>query len=112
VPRTQPSTADAIAAIHAAGGVAVWAHPFWDEDDTLPLIERFVGEGLDGVECFYTTHTEEQVRTLHAACRERGLLITGSADFHGPEHERFNAFRAFSLFGLHANLGPIGAVTP
>jgi 3',5'-nucleoside bisphosphate phosphatase len=52
------------------------------------------------------------VRRLHVACRERGLLITGSADFHGPEHERFNAFRAFSLFGLHANLGPIGAVTP
>jgi 3',5'-nucleoside bisphosphate phosphatase len=112
VPRSEPSTADAIAAIHAAGGVAVWAHPYWDEDEALGLLERFVGEGLDGVECFYATHTEEQVRRLHVTCRERGLLITGSADFHGPEHERFNAFRAFSLFGLHANLGPIGSVTP
>jgi 3',5'-nucleoside bisphosphate phosphatase len=108
VPRTRPSTADAIAAIHAAGGVAVWAHPYWDEDDAPALLERFVGEGIDGVECFYTTHTEEQVRSLHAACRERGLLITGSSDFHGPEHERFGAFRAFSLYGLEPNLGPIG----
>ena len=70
VPRTRPTTADAIAAIHAAGGVAVWAHPYWDEDDPLPVLERFVAEGIDGVECFYATHTEEQVRTLHAACRE------------------------------------------
>jgi 3',5'-nucleoside bisphosphate phosphatase len=109
VPRTRPTTADAIAAIHAAGGVAVWAHPYWDEDDPLPVLERFVEEGIDGVECFYATHTEEQVRTLHAACRERDLLITGSADFHGPEHERFGHFRAFSLYGLLPDLGPIAA---
>jgi 3',5'-nucleoside bisphosphate phosphatase len=109
VPRTRPTTADAIAAIHAAGGVAVWAHPYWDEDDPLPVLERFVGEGLDGVECFYATHSEEQVRTLHAACRARGLLITGSADFHGPEHEHFGSFRAFALYGLDPDLGPIAA---
>ena len=29
-PRRGPSVAQAIAAIHGAGGVAVWAHPFWD----------------------------------------------------------------------------------
>jgi 3',5'-nucleoside bisphosphate phosphatase len=107
VPRTRPTTADAIAAIHAVGGVAVWAHPYWDEDDPLPVLERFVEEGIDGVECFYATHTEAQVRTLHAACRERDLLITGSADFHGPENERFGRFRAFSLHGLAPDLGPI-----
>jgi predicted metal-dependent phosphoesterase TrpH len=109
VPRTRPTTADAIAAIHAAGGVAVWAHPYWDEDEPLPVLDRFVGEGIDGVECFYATHTEEQVRTLHAACRKHDLLITGSADFHGPENERFGRFRAFSLYGLSPDLGPIAA---
>ena len=107
VPRTRPTTADAIAAIHAAGGVAVWAHPYWDEDGPLPILDRFVAEGIDGVECFYITHTEEQVRTLHAACRKRDLLITGSADFHGTE--RFDRFRAFSLHGLQPDLGPIAA---
>src|SRR3954470_18570708 len=30
--RTTPTVADAIETIHAAGGVAVWAHPFWDVD--------------------------------------------------------------------------------
>ena len=40
---------------------------------------------------------------------ERGLLTTGSADFHGPEHPIFNRFRAFDLYGLEPRLGPIGA---
>ncbi len=68
------------------------------------MLERFVGEGIDGVECFYVTHTEAQVRTLHAACVERGLLITGSADFHGPEHERFGRFPR--LLALRPGAGP------
>src|SRR6202011_6154897 len=29
-PRTAPTIAAAIAAIHDAGGLAIWAHPFWD----------------------------------------------------------------------------------
>lgn len=111
VRRTRPTVAEAIAVLHAAGGVAVWAHPFWDIEDppaTLGALERFAAEGLDGVECFYPTHTREQTALLHEACAARGLLSTGSSDFHGPEHELHNAFRAFSLFGLEPDLGPIG----
>ena len=33
VARSRPTVAEAIEVIHAAGGVAVWAHPFWDVDD-------------------------------------------------------------------------------
>ena len=112
VARSRPTVEDAIAVIHAAGGVAVWAHPFWDIDDpatVLTAIARFSAAGLDGVEVFYPTHDEVQTRTLYEATAERGLLATGSADFHGPEHERFNAFRAFDLYGLEPDLGPIGS---
>jgi predicted metal-dependent phosphoesterase TrpH len=108
--RTTPTVPEAIAAIHAAGGVAVWAHPFWDVDagdEVLALIDRFAAEGLDGVEAFYVTHTEPQTRLVAEHCARRGLLTTGSADFHGPDHPRFNAFRAFELHGLEPDLGPI-----
>ena len=109
VARSRPTVAEAIDVIHAAGGVAVWAHPFWDLDDTAETLETlgaFIAAGLDGVECFYPSHTEEQTHALFEAAS--GRLTTGSADFHGPGHERFNAFRAFDLFGLEPNLGPIG----
>jgi len=108
--RTTPTVAEAIETIHAAGGVAVWAHPFWDvdeDDEVRALIDRFAAIGLDGVEAFYVTHTEAQTRLVAGHCAERGLLTTGSADFHGPEHPRFNAFRAFELHGLEPDLGPI-----
>jgi hypothetical protein len=112
VPRSTPSVAEAIAAIHAAGGVAVWAHPFWDMSDAaevLATLEAFAAAGLDGVEVFYPTHTEAQAALLAERCARDGLLQTGSADFHGPGHAHFDRFRAFELYGREPVLGPIAA---
>jgi predicted metal-dependent phosphoesterase TrpH len=108
--RTTPTVAEAIAVIHAAGGVAVWAHPFWDleaDASVVDAIDRFAAQGLDGVEAFYTTHTCAQARLVAQACAARGLLSTGSADFHAPDHPRFHRFRAFELCGCEPDLGPI-----
>lgn len=109
-PRQLPTVAQAIDAIHEAGGVAVWAHPFWDiadPRDVLAAIGRFRAEGLDGVECFYLTHTREQTTLLARHCAEIELLSTGSSDFHGPGHPVMAGFRAFRTYGLSPQLGPI-----
>jgi 3',5'-nucleoside bisphosphate phosphatase len=108
--RTRPTVAEAIALVHEAGGVAVWAHPFWDVDApaaVLETIDRFVALGLDGVEAFYPSHDAGQAALIAERCAERGLLTTGSADFHGPAHPIFSRFRAFELHGLEPHLGPI-----
>lgn len=110
VPRAAPSVPDAIELIHGAGGVAVWAHPFWDIENAeavLAAIDQFQAAGLDGVEAFYASHTEDQTRLLVRHCAEKGLLTTGSSDFHGPEHHTFSRFRAFSTYGLEPSLGPL-----
>jgi len=111
-PRTTPTVSESIAAIHDAGGVAVWAHPFWDVSEppeVLDTIDRFRDWGLDGVECFYATHTRGQAELLADRCAELDLLSTGSSDFHGPEHRLFSKFRAFSTYGREPSLGPIGS---
>jgi hypothetical protein len=111
-PRRGPSVSESITAIHESGGVAVWAHPFWDVSDpdiVRSTIDRFAALGLDGVECFYAAHTREQTEVLVAQCEQHDLLRTGSSDFHGPEHREFSSFRAFSTYGLEPRLGPIGA---
>jgi predicted metal-dependent phosphoesterase TrpH len=110
--RTTPTVAEAIEAIHDAGGVAVWAHPFWDlaaDDDVREALRRFAAAGMDGVEAFYATHNREQTLLLCELAAELDLLTTGSADFHGPQHRLFSRFRAFDLYGAKPRLGPIGA---
>ena len=62
-----PTVAEAIALVHDAGGVAVWAHPFWDiarAKRSWTAIDRFAALGLDGVEAFYATHDARAGATL------------------------------------------------
>ncbi len=111
--RVTPTVAEAIGAIHAAGGVAIWAHPFWDVSDpqeVLATIDRFRAFGVNGVEAFYVTHTHTQTELLANRCGELNMLSTGSADFHGPENRLFSRFMAFDTYGLEPNLGPIAAL--
>jgi hypothetical protein len=114
MPRSRPTVPEAIRWIHDAGGVAVWAHPFWDvedPDEVLASIDRFREAGLDGVEVFYTTHTAEQTKLLSERCAQLGLLATGSSDFHGPDHKLFSRFLAYEFHGRDPELGPIAEVT-
>jgi len=108
--RETPTVGEAIEAIHDAGGIAIWAHPFWDVDEpaeVLESIDRFKALGIDGVEAFYISHDEAQTRLVAEHCAQTGLLTTGSADFHGPDNELFSKFMAFETYDLEPNLGPI-----
>lgn len=108
--RTTPTVREAIELIHASGGVAVWAHPYWDvkePEEVAELLRLFRSWGLDGVEAFYTTHTEEQTRHVVGLADELDLLTTGSADFHGPSHRIFKTFRDFETYDLTPRLGPV-----
>ncbi|MFT4034035.1 MAG: PHP domain-containing protein [Patulibacter sp.] len=110
--RTFPTVPEAIELIHAAGGVAVWAHPFWDVEAYERVdaaLRRFAAAGIDGVEAFYIEHHERQTHFLVDLAAELGLLTTGSADFHGPAHQHFSRFLAFELHGREPNLGPIAS---
>ncbi|HWX97239.1 MAG TPA: PHP domain-containing protein [Solirubrobacteraceae bacterium] len=110
--RETPTVAEAVEAIHDAGGVAIWAHPFWDvsePDEVISSIDRFRALGIDGVEAFYVTHTREQTELLAERAAALDMLTTGSADFHGPDNRLFSRFLAFDTYGLEPNLGPIAS---
>jgi 3',5'-nucleoside bisphosphate phosphatase len=110
--RATPTVAQAIDAIHSCGGLAVWAHPFWDishPEDALATIDRFHALGMDGIEAFYVTHTRDQTVLLAERCTALGLLSTGSTDFHGPDNRLFSRFLAFDTHGHEPNLGPIAS---
>lgn len=71
---------DVIKAVHAAGGIAVLAHPALY--DSFSLLERLTDE-LDGVEVWHPTADDATVERLVAYAKKNKLLMTGGSDFHG-----------------------------
>ncbi|HEX4032994.1 MAG TPA: PHP domain-containing protein [Solirubrobacteraceae bacterium] len=110
--RTRPTVEEAIGWIHDAGGVAFWAHPFWDidaDDEVLAALDRYRAGGLDGVECFYVTHDRRQTLLLADRAAEIGLFSSASSDYHGPAHRLFSRFLAYELYGREPALGGLAA---
>jgi predicted metal-dependent phosphoesterase TrpH len=81
VPKVSLTSADAIALVRRAGGVAVLAHPGLYRGDGM--IERLAAQGLGGVEVWHPKHTRDQVRRFEDAAMALGLVPTGGSDFHG-----------------------------
>ncbi|HVY62580.1 MAG TPA: PHP domain-containing protein [Planctomycetota bacterium] len=74
-------SADAIAAIRAAGGLPVIAHP--GRYKAEPDLDRLAAQGLGGIEVYYPTHDAERTAFYAAEAKRLGLVATGGADFHG-----------------------------
>lgn len=85
-----PSPEEAIALIHAAGGVAVWAHP--PLDVVAELLPSLAEWGLDGVECYRPNLLAEDVDGLVELARRHGLFATGGSDWHGPHRAALGDF--------------------
>jgi 3',5'-nucleoside bisphosphate phosphatase len=86
------SVAEVIAAAHAAGALAVLAHPGRQKGVyAIPAGEADIAAlaevGLDGIEVFYPSHSAEQRSAYRELARRHGLLITAGSDSHGPENE-------------------------
>ena len=77
----------AIAGIHEAGGVAIWAHPArsknLSEDEREERLREFVSWGLDGLEVHYSQYKIEDVAWAITMRDRYQLLGTGGSDFHG-----------------------------
>jgi predicted metal-dependent phosphoesterase TrpH len=89
-PNAELSAREAIEMVHAAGGVAVLAHPPLSGGVDSPgglvaFIERLVPLGLDGVEVWHPSHKPTAMRRLRRIAAAHGLLETGGSDFHGAD---------------------------
>lgn len=90
VPTRLISPAEAIELIHAAGGIAVWAHP--RQDQVAEQLPQFVAWGLDGVECFRPRVPHMDAERLADLARRHRLITTGGSDWHGEWQGRLGDF--------------------
>ena len=70
--------------IHRATGLAVLAHPSFNEGSEALIRELAQERLLDGVESYYPEHSASQTADFLGLCRELDLVPTGGSDFHGP----------------------------
>lgn len=81
VAKEQLDMADAIAMIHAAGGLAVLAHP--GSAGTRARLTALAALGLDGVEVKHPGHSPGDQTRLRTLCEQLGLVVSGGSDWHG-----------------------------
>ena len=87
VPRRLPSPVFAIEAVHAAGGVAVWAHPVYrDRNERAWLnrgMRRMSGWGLDAVEGYYSLFGRNETALVSEVAARYDVALSGGSDYHG-----------------------------
>ncbi|RZU50361.1 hypothetical protein EV385_2133 [Krasilnikovia cinnamomea] len=86
VPKADLDVFEAVRAVRAAGGVAVFAHPRATRRGRVvpdKLIEELAEAGLFGLEADHEDHSPEEREHVRALADRLGLVVTGSSDFHG-----------------------------
>jgi predicted metal-dependent phosphoesterase TrpH len=83
-----PSPGEAVQAIHAAGGLAVHAHPGSVPDqelmkEVLPLV--------DGLEVYTRRHSPEQIPVYRELAEQHNLFISVGTDYHGFHGDGYRA---------------------
>lgn len=80
---------EVIEVAHQLGGVAVLAHPGRSKGIyAIPAsagdIAAMAAAGLDGLEAYYPSHSQEQQAFYRDLAQQHKLLVTGGSDSHGP----------------------------
>lgn len=87
VERERLTAAQAIGAIHAAGGLAAAAHPAQWRCKNFAQLERILRDlmtaGLDGIEVYHSDHSPFLTRHLLDLALRLNLAVVGGSDFHG-----------------------------
>ncbi len=89
VTSTFAAPAEVVAAVKAAGGVPVLAHPGADDPEGRAILGRpgfldsLIALGIEGFEAYAVENSPAVTEYLLAYSRARGLLITGGSDCHG-----------------------------
>ena len=81
VPKLTLALVDAIDLVHAAGGLAILAHP--GASGTRQWLETLAAMGLDGVEVRHPGHSAEDIARLGALSEFLNLVPSGGSDWHG-----------------------------
>ncbi len=88
VPGKWATLEEALGWIHAAGGVAVVAHPArynMTRTKLRRLLHEFIELGGEGLEVVSSSHNVNEIHTMAQHALDLGLAASRGSDFHDPE---------------------------
>ena len=85
----KPKLIDIIDVVHKNGGKVFLAHPYqYKMEDTYKFINDLFNEyDLDGIECYYTTFSNEEIENIKNFAKEKNILLSGGSDYHGTRKQ-------------------------
>lgn len=87
VAHSKPSLAEAVQAVHRAGGLTSLAHPLYYGVPTSTLLDALLALEVDGVEAVHRSHNDAYRFELLEGAQQRGLSVTVGSDFHGLDYQ-------------------------
>lgn len=81
-----PNLEKCIEIIHKAKGKAFIAHLFiyeWAHNKHEFIKDIIENYNIDGIECYYTKFSKEEMNYISDVCDENNLLKSGGSDYHG-----------------------------
>lgn len=90
--------------VKQANGVPVLAHPGYlyrrDPDHFVTTLQEMIECGIEGIECYYPSHSKEITNVCIDFCKKNDLRITAGCDCHGD----FDKSEGFTIGALDVSL--------
>ena len=83
-----PDVSEVCYMIRRAGGCTILAHPAnyfadMEKEELFSVLDDLVSKGIDGLECYYPSHSAEFTDMLLEYCNKKNLMVTAGSDSHG-----------------------------
>ncbi len=79
-----PKPKDVVEVIHEAGGLAFIPHVFIYGENSNKVLNALTKDHMvDGIECYYSKFTKEQISFLLEYCKNNDYYMSGGSDYHG-----------------------------
>lgn len=86
IPKRKLTPEKALGILNDIGATSILAHPFalgLNMQATEKLVRDLQVMGMDGMEVYYSEHSESETKAYKDMADRLGLLVSGGSDFHG-----------------------------
>lgn len=91
--------------IRDCGGMVFLPHIHEYKSNSIKILNYILDNyNIDGIECYYTTFSEEQHKTLLNLCVKNNFLVSGGSDYHGQNKPNVKMGTGFGNLKIPDNI--------